>query len=135
MSTQGYLNPHIKSSLIGQYFVFNKSFTQNTRENNTHGIRFLFARGKKIFPIMDDDVPLSLYINQEVIKIRCAFNLNVDERDLYNYDIVVEDAGARAPFIEKINVPITEVLIINASIKNLNILRYEIILNKIVNET
>ena len=135
ISTIGYLNPHIKPSLTGQYFIYNKSFTQRTSNNDTHGIRFLFARGKKIFQIMDDNAPLSLFLNQEVIKFTCAFRLDVDERELYNYDIEVEDAGARAPIIKRMKVPITEVLIINANIKKLNILRYEITLNKIDNET
>ena len=84
--------------------MFNRSFC---RESGDRGIRFVVARDRKARTIVDDDAPLSTYYGREYLKIGAAFQMDVDERRKYSFDIRLEDSVTKQTVFACTDVPLT----------------------------
>ena len=106
--------PYIARRCRGRYHVFNRSFCRAS-DDNSRGIRFVVARYRKALTVVDDDAPLSSYYGQEYLKIRATFQMDVEERRKYNFDIRLEDSVTKQTVFACTDVPLTEVLSIDFS--------------------
>ena len=112
MRTRGYFKLFFTRKSRGRYHVFNRSFGRPSGDDN-QGIRFVVARFRKAITIVDEDAPLSKYFGREFLKIGAQYNMDVDERRLYSFDIRLEDPVTKQTVYACTDVPIYDVLSID----------------------